>query len=96
MSFKKYLWKCRLLVLNTPNYSHPEYKRSKDLYQKEIKKSFNFLGVGYTYEIEEVTTCILKKKLESSKWNWKNSLDIAILMDAIRKKVGITYNSDIK
>ena len=37
MSFKKYLWKCRLLVLNTPNYSHPEYKRSKDLYQKEIK-----------------------------------------------------------
>jgi len=26
-----------LLVLNTPNYSHPEYKRSKDLYQKEIK-----------------------------------------------------------
>ena len=37
MSFKKYLWKCRLLVLNTPNYSHPEYKRSKDLYQKDIK-----------------------------------------------------------
>ena len=37
MSFKKYLWKCRLLVINTPNYSHPEYKRSKDLYQKEIK-----------------------------------------------------------
>ena len=37
MSFKKYLWKCRLLVLNTPNYSHSEYKRSKDLYQKDIK-----------------------------------------------------------
>ncbi len=37
MSFKKYLWKCRLLVLSTPNYSHPEYKRSKDLYQKDIK-----------------------------------------------------------
>jgi len=26
-----------LLVLNTPNYSHSEYKRSKDLYQKYIK-----------------------------------------------------------
>ena len=37
MNFKKYLWKCRLLVLYTPNYRHPEYKRSKDLYQKEIK-----------------------------------------------------------
>ena len=37
MNFKKYLWKCRLLVLNTPNYSHLDYKRSKDLYQKDIK-----------------------------------------------------------
>jgi len=37
MIIKKYLWKCRLLVLNTPNYSHSEYKRSKDLYQKDIK-----------------------------------------------------------
>ena len=37
MTFKKYLRKCRLLVLNTPNYSHSEYKRSKDLYQKYIK-----------------------------------------------------------
>ena len=37
MSFKKYLWKCRLLVLNTPNYNHSEYKRSKDIYQKRIK-----------------------------------------------------------
>jgi hypothetical protein len=64
-------------------------------YKKEIKKSFNFLGVGYTYEIEEVNNCIRKNKLESSKWNWKNSLDIAILMDNIRKKVGIIYNSDV-
>ena len=37
MTFKKYLWKCRLIVLITPNYSHPEYKRSKELYQKNIK-----------------------------------------------------------
>ena len=27
-----------MLVLNTPNYSHPEYKRSKDSYQKDIKR----------------------------------------------------------
>ena len=63
--------------------------------KKEIKKSFNFLGAGYTYEIKEVNNCIRKNKLESSKWNWKNSLDIAILMDNIRKKVGIIYNSDV-
>ena len=63
--------------------------------QKETKKSFNFLGAGYTYEIEEVNNCIKKNKLESTKWNWKNSLDIAVLMDNIRKKVGIIYNSDV-
>ena len=63
--------------------------------KKKLKKTFNFLGVGYTYEIEEVNNCIQKNKLESTKWNWKNSLDIAILMDTIRKKVGIIYNSDV-
>lgn len=38
MNFKKYIWKCRLLVLNTPNYTHQEYKNSKDIYQKHIKE----------------------------------------------------------
>ena len=63
MSFKKYLWKCRLLVLNTPNYNYQEFKRSKDLYQKDIKgfhkryiklvtkldktKKFNVILIGF-------------------------------------------------
>ena len=34
---KKYKWKCRLLVINTPNYKNSEYKKTKILYQKEIK-----------------------------------------------------------
>ena len=38
MNFKKYIWKCRLLVLNTPNYTNQEYKNSKDIYQKQIKE----------------------------------------------------------
>ena len=38
MNFKKYIWKCRLLVLNTPNYTNQEYKSSKDIYQKNIKE----------------------------------------------------------
>ena len=37
MSFKKYLWKCRLSVLNTPNYSHPEYKDQKICIKKTLK-----------------------------------------------------------
>ena len=38
MNFKKYIWKCRLLVLNTSNYTNQEYKNSKDIYQKHIKE----------------------------------------------------------
>ena len=38
MNFKKYIWKCRLLVLNTPNYTNLEYKNSKYVYQKYIKE----------------------------------------------------------
>ena len=35
---KKYKWKCRLLVINTPNYKNSEYKKTKIMYQKDIKK----------------------------------------------------------
>ena len=61
---------------------------------KEIKKSFHFNGAGYTYEIEEANRCIRNGKLESAKWSWKNSEDIAVLMDAIRVQVGVVYPAD--
>ena len=61
---------------------------------KEMKKSFDFLGTGYTYEIEEANNCIRNNKLESSKWSWKNSEDVVTLMDVIRKKVGVIYPTD--
>ena len=35
---KKYKWKCRVLLIETPNYKNPEYLKSKKIYQKEIKK----------------------------------------------------------
>ena len=35
---KKYKWKCRLLVIKTPDYKSLKYKRAKKLYQKDIKK----------------------------------------------------------
>ena len=48
MNFKKYIWKCRLLVLNTPNYNNEEYKNSKDIYQKYIKEFLLDVGRGAT------------------------------------------------
>ena len=35
---KKYKWKCRVLLVKTPNYKNFEYKKAKRLYQKDIKR----------------------------------------------------------
>ena len=35
---KKYKWKCRILVIKTPDYKSLKYKRAKKIYQKDIKK----------------------------------------------------------
>ena len=35
---EKYRWKCRILLIKTPNYKHPQYLKAKHLYQKEIKQ----------------------------------------------------------
>ncbi len=37
MSLDKYKWKCRLLVIYTPNYKNKIYLKTKEVYQKEIK-----------------------------------------------------------
>jgi hypothetical protein len=63
-----------LLVLITPNYSHPEYKRSKDLYQKEIKgfhkryiKLVTKLDKVYTKKIFDIVDKMPMNKLIKDK-----------------------------
>ena len=34
---KKYRWKCRILLVKTPDYKNQKYKKAKELYQKDIK-----------------------------------------------------------
>ena len=34
---KKYRWKCRVLLIKTPDYKNFKYKNAKELYQKNIK-----------------------------------------------------------
>lgn len=38
MKFSKFLWKSRLIIINTPNYKHRNYMNSKSIYQKNIKE----------------------------------------------------------
>ena len=37
MRLDKYKWKCRLLVIYTPNYKNKIYLKTKGVYQREIK-----------------------------------------------------------
>ena len=34
---KKYKWKCRVLLVKTPDFKNSKYKKAKELYQKNIK-----------------------------------------------------------
>ena len=31
------MWKCRVLLIKTPDYNNLKYKKAKELYQKNIK-----------------------------------------------------------
>ncbi len=48
-------------------------------------------GKGYTYEIEEVHTCLKSGKLESDLWSHQNSLDLIGLLDRVRQLSGIVF-----
>ena len=34
---KKYRWKCRVLLVKTPDYKNQKYRKAKEFYQKDIK-----------------------------------------------------------
>lgn len=38
MNLKKYEWKNRIILIETPNYTNKEYKKTKDIYQEYIKE----------------------------------------------------------
>ena len=49
------------------------------------------LGNGYTYEIEEVNSCIKSGKLQSDLWSHQNSLDLMELMDEVRAQGQVKF-----
>ena len=81
MDFKKYKWKARLLVINTPSYKYKEYKLTKEIYQKYIKdfhkrfvklvtkinknNDFNIFLIGFDGEIKKKFKKLEHKKIFS-------------------------------
>jgi predicted dehydrogenase len=49
------------------------------------------IGKGYTYEIEEVASCINSGQLESKLWSHQNTTDLCRLLDTVREKAGIKF-----
>ena len=56
---KKYKWKCRILLLKTPNYKDVNYLKAKNIYQKNIKgfhkrivKISSILRKNHKFEID--------------------------------------------
>ena len=81
MDFKKYKWKARLLVINTPNYKYKEYLSTKKIYQKYIKdfhkrfvklvtkinknNDFNIFLIGFDGEVKKKIKKLEHKKIFS-------------------------------
>ncbi len=49
------------------------------------------IGMGYTYEIEEVNNCLTKGKTQSLLWSHQNSLDLLELMDEVRAQSKVVF-----
>jgi predicted dehydrogenase len=52
-----------------------------------------YKGNGYIHEIEEVNSCFLNRDIESSKLPLQMSLDLSVVMDTIKNKIGLKYDS---
>ncbi len=48
-------------------------------------------GKGYSYEIEEVHNCLRSGKLQSDLWSHQNSMDLAMILDTVRERSGISF-----
>lgn len=55
----------------------------------------NIVGNGYYHEIEEVVSCLKNNLTESEKLPLTFSLELIELLDKIRNRIGLKYDSDI-
>ncbi|MDO5516566.1 MAG: Gfo/Idh/MocA family oxidoreductase [Clostridium sp.] len=73
----------------------PSFSKAKEVYlccdDGEEKYTDTYEGYGMMYEIHEVNECIMNKKLQSETASHKMTLDIAEVMDEVRKQIEMVY-----
>lgn len=57
----------------------------------QTEETYPKKGKGYVHEIEEVHACLKDNLLESKRWSLQDSLNLIVLMDQIREKVGVVF-----
>jgi predicted dehydrogenase len=75
--------------LNTMWYQAQSYSVYID--DNEAQISLPTKGKGFTYEIEECHRCICDNSTESSLWSHQNCLDLAQIVDKVKKQIGLEY-----
>ncbi|GAB3476967.1 Gfo/Idh/MocA family protein [Marinomonas epiphytica] len=58
---------------------------------QERAVEFDFPGLGYQFEIEEVNRCLEEGLLQSPNHSWQDSLDILATLDEVRQDIGVFY-----
>lgn len=58
------------------------------------KEVFDVVGLGYTYELREVTRCIQQGLTESPVMPLEDSLNTMRLFDGVRAQLGVSYPND--
>lgn len=57
---------------------------------------FDVVGLGYTYELREVTRCIQQGLTESPVMPLDDSLNVMRLFDGVRAQLGVSYPNDAR
>ena len=52
---------------------------------------FDFPGLGYQFEVEEVNRCLQEGLLQSPNHSWENTLNLLATMDEVRQDIGVYY-----
>ncbi|KZM39951.1 dehydrogenase [Marinomonas sp. SBI22] len=65
---------------------------SKDNNERAV--AFDFPGMGYQFEVDEVNRCLEEELIQSPNFTWQHSLDLVQTLDEIRQDMGVRYEQD--
>lgn len=58
---------------------------------QERAVEFDFPGLGYQFEAEEVNRCLQEGLIQSPNYSWQDSLELMATLDEVRQDMGLNY-----